>query len=163
MLVGRLNPRIPSGKACSKVVLWANREILSWSGPLSLKLMTLISCPTSGVPFPFEKPKSPSSEYSAAPRCTGPTAKEFGTKSIPVNEESAASVASGAVIGCGGRASTLRIGTCSPGIGGEANGLPTILWRLAGVQPLGGLGDAGGAGTQRSSPGPPIGLNTAWL
>ena len=39
---------------------------------------------------------------SAAPRCTGPTAKEFGTKSMPVNEESAASVASGDVIGCGG-------------------------------------------------------------
>src|SRR5262245_6752907 len=115
--------------------------------------MSLISCPTSGagsVAFAAEKPKSPSSEYSAAPRCTGPRTKEFGTKAMPVNEESAASIASGDVIGCGGNGSTSRTGTS----------WLRILARLAAVQKLGGLV---GSGTQRSSPGPPTGLNTAWL
>src|SRR5438105_3017387 len=60
------------------------------------------------------------------------------------------SIASGEVIGCGGNARTLRIGTSS-----------LRIWaRLAGVHMLGGFV---GSGTQRSSPGPSIGLNTAWL
>ena len=37
--------------------------------------------------------------------------KDFGTKSMPVYDESAASRAIGAVIDCGGKASTLAIGT----------------------------------------------------
>src|SRR5438046_1566853 len=69
--------------------------------------MILISCPTSGageVAFPFEKPKSPSSAYSAAPGRIGGAAKESGTKSMAVNEESAASIASGEAICWGGKA-----------------------------------------------------------
>ena len=114
--------------------------------------MILISCPTSGageVAFPFEKPKSPSSAYSAAPGRIGGAAKESGTKSMAVNEESAASIASGEAICWGGKARTSRMGTSSLRINA----------RLAGVHMLGGFD---GSGTQRSSPGPPIGLNTAW-
>src|SRR5882757_1055239 len=116
---------------------------------VSLKLISLISWPTSGVPLEAEKPKSPSSVYNAAPRFTGPNANEFGTNSMEVKEESAASSASGAVTGCGGKASTLRIGRSS-----------CRIWaRLAAVQLLGGFA----AGTHRSSDGPPTGLNTAWV
>ena len=99
--------------------------------------------------FAAENPKSPSRLYNAAPRLTGPFANEFGTKSMPVNEESAASMASGDVICCGGNFRTSLTGTSSL----------RILARLAGVHRLGGFA----AGTQRSSPGPPTGLNTAWL
>src|ERR1700716_2999535 len=128
-----------------------------WSSPCWLefgpKFISLTSCPTSGagaVAFGGENPKSPSSVYSAAPRWTGPPTKDLGAKSIPVNDESAASIAKGEVIGCGGNASTSRIGTSSARISA----------RLAGLHLLGGLV---GSNTQRSSLGPPIGLNTAWL
>ncbi len=83
--------------------LWANRWIFSSSGsPGLLKLISFTSWPTSGpgaVAFPFENPKSPSSVYSAVPRPTGPLPKESGMKSIPVNEESGASMARDDVIG----------------------------------------------------------------
>src|SRR5258708_3180607 len=127
--------------------------ILSTSGwPGSLKLMSLTSCPASGagaVAFAAANPTSPSTLYTAAPGWTGLVVKESGTKSTPVNEESAASVASGDEICCGGNASTSLIGRSSL----------RIVARLAGVHMLGGFA----AGTQRSSPGPPTGLNTAWF
>src|SRR5262249_47827196 len=153
--VGRLNALIPpDANACSVVLLKANRRILSSSGsPGLLKLTSLTSCPTSGagsVAFAAENPKSPSRLYSAAPRRTGPFTNEFATKSIPWNEESPASIASGDVICCGGNFRTSLIGTSSF----------RIVARLAFVHMLGGFV---GSGTQRSSPGPPTGLNTAWL
>src|SRR5260370_17645815 len=124
--------------------------ILSSSGwPGLPKLMSLISWPTSGagaVAFAGENPKSPSREYSAAPCRTGPRANESGTKSIPVNEESAASMASGDVIGCGGDASTSLTGRSSL----------RILARLADEHPLGGFV----AGAQKATPGPPLGGET---
>src|SRR5712691_2128644 len=134
--------------------LWANRWIWRASGLSDFwsKLISLTSCPTSGagaVAFGGENPKSPSRTYRAAPRSTGPSTNDLGAKSIPVNDESAASMARGEVISCGGNASTSRIGTSSVRINA----------RLASVQLLGGLL----AGTQRSSLVPPIGLNTAWL
>ena len=79
-----------------------------------LKLTSLISWPISGagsVAFGGENPKSPSRLYRTAPGRTGPPTKASGTKSIPVNDESAPSMARGAVIVCGGNASTLAIGT----------------------------------------------------
>ena len=78
------------------------------------------------------------------------TGIDFGTKSMPVNDESAASSAIGATIGAGGKANTSAIGTSNF----------RMFARLAGVQKLGGLL---ASKTQRSSEGPPIGLNTAWL
>src|SRR5215472_7734819 len=59
-------------------------------------------------------------------------------KSIPVNDECAASIANGEVIGCGGKAGTSRIGTSSV----------RTCARLAGVQLLGGFVVSN---TQRSS------------
>src|SRR5262249_31330180 len=103
-----------------------------------------------GPEFDAEKPKSPSRIYSAAPRPTGPRANESGTKSMPVKEESGASIASGDVICCGGWSSTSRIGASSA----------TIWATLAVVHMLGGFV---GSGTHRSSPGPPTGLNIDWL
>src|SRR5207248_10758815 len=116
------------------------------------KLITFTSCPTSGagsVAFGSENPKSPSSVYNAAPGATGPPTNARATKSIPVNDESAASIASGEVIGCGGPANTSRIGTSSVRISA----------RLSNVHLLGPVG----SNTHRSSLGPPTGLNTAWL
>src|SRR6478672_4702601 len=115
-----------------------------------MKLINLTSCPTSGagsVALGAEKPKSPSSVYSAAPGAMGPPTNDFGTKSIPVTDESAASSANGDVIGCGGPASTSRTGTSSA----------RICARLAAVHLFG----PDGSKTQRSSLGPPTGLNTA--
>ena len=97
-----------------------------------------------------ENPKSPSRLYRAAPRRTGPVTKESGAKSIPVKDESAASSASGATMGAGGKARTSAIGTSNF----------RIFARLAAVQKLGGLL---ASKTQRSSLAPPTGLNTAWL
>jgi hypothetical protein len=97
-----------------------------------LKLISFTSCPTSGagaLALGGENPKSPSRAYSAAARRTGPPTNDFGTKSMPVNDESAASSASGAVIGAGGNASTSAIGTS----------YFRMFARLAGVQKLGGL------------------------
>src|SRR6478752_3398459 len=65
---------------------------------------------------------------------------------MPVNEESAASIASGDVIGCGGNASTGLTGTSTA----------RTVGMHAGNGVFGGL-------VQRSSPGPPTGLNTAWV
>src|SRR5438552_1836340 len=166
MLVGRLNPLAPVMKAWSPVVLRAKFWICSagiWLPWEAVKLSSLISCPTSGAAHPGrgglcesqvsdafggEKPKSPSSAYSTAPFCTGPPTNELGTKSRPVKDESAASMASGEVIAWGGNASTSRIGTSSERMSA----------RLATVHLLGGLA---GSNTHRSSLGPPIGLNTA--
>jgi hypothetical protein len=58
-------------------------------------------------------------------------------------------MAKGEVIGCGGNASTSAIGTSNF----------RMFAKLSGVQDGGGIGFL----TQRSSLGPPIGLNTAWL
>src|SRR5262249_23599495 len=78
---------------------------------------------------------------SAAPAPTGPFTNDVGTKSIPVNDESAASRASGDVICCGGNFSTSLMGTSS-----------FRIWaRLAAVHRLGGLL---GSGAQRILPGP---------
>src|SRR5207302_5709523 len=100
--------------------------------------------------FAAQTPKTTTRLKRADPRRMGPFANEFGTKSIPVNDESAASMASGDVICCGGNFRTSLIGTSSF----------RIVARLACVHRLGRLV---GSGTQRSSPGPPTGLNTAWL
>src|SRR5947199_3885172 len=105
--------------------------------------MSLTSWPTSGagdVAFGGENPKSPSSVYSTAPGATGPPTNDRGTKSIPVNDESAASSPSGDVIGCGGPASTSRIGTSSV----------RICARLAAVHLFGHVGSQ----THRSALGP---------
>ena len=58
---------------------------------------------------------------------------DFGAKSMPVNDESAASSAIGATIGAGGNASTSAIGTSNF----------KMFARLSGVQKLGGLVAAG--------------------
>src|SRR5215468_10128934 len=153
MLVGRLNAAGWSGlmNAWSPVLLRAKFWILRASGlsPFLSKLISLTSCPISGaggVAFGGENPKSPSREYSAAPSSTGSRTNDLGAKSIPVNDESAPSIAKGDVICCGGNLSTSAIGTFSfRTVGTHAgNGMFGGLW-------------------QRSSLGPPIGLNTAWL
>src|SRR5215831_5397735 len=61
---------------------------------------------------------------------------------MPVNEESAASIASGDVIGCGGNAST---------------GLTGVFVAITSGMHAGNGGEIGGP-LQRSSPGPPTGL-----
>src|SRR5262244_881941 len=66
---------------------------------------------------------------------------------MPVNEESAASIASGDVIGCGGNAST---------------GLTGVFVAITSGMHAGNGGEIGGP-LQRSSPGPPTGLKTAWV
>src|SRR5439155_12188685 len=142
MLVGRLNAAGWLGlmNAWSPVLLRAKFWILRASGlsDFSLKLISLTSCPISGagaVALGGENPKSPSRVYSTAPSSTGSRIKDLGAKSIPVNDESAPSIARGDVICCGGNFSTSRIGTSS----------------------------ARTCAHGRSSLGPQIGLNTAWL
>src|SRR5207302_1417112 len=111
-LVGRLNPLILGvTNAWSPVLLRAKFWIWSESGVSGswLKLISFTSWPITGagsVAFSGENPKSPSRLYSTAPGLTGPVTKTSGTKSIPVNDESAPSIARGEVIGCGGNANT---------------------------------------------------------
>src|SRR6266852_3311669 len=91
--------------------LKAKRESDSVSGsPRRLKFTSWMSCPSSGSPFPGEKPKSPSRATSAAPFFTTPRAKESGAKSGPTTATSAGSIASGLIGGCGKKASTWRTG-----------------------------------------------------
>src|SRR5262249_4873768 len=112
MLVGRLNPLIlGSTNAWSRVLLRAKFSILVRSGEPGgwLKLISFTSWPITGaggVAFSGENPKSPSRLYTTAPGLTGPATKPSGTKSIPVNDESAPSMARGEVIVCGGNANT---------------------------------------------------------
>src|SRR5215831_5183034 len=105
MLVGRLKPLILGvTNAWSPVLLRAKFSIRRASGePGSwLKLISLTSWPITGaggVAFSGENPKSPSRLYRTAPGLTGPVTKASGAKSIPVNDESAPSMARGDVIG----------------------------------------------------------------
>src|SRR5439155_27337140 len=89
--------------------IWSESRVAgSW-----LSLISFTSWPITGageVAFSGENPKSPSRLYSTAPGLTGPVTKAAGTRSTPVNDESAPSMARGAVIGWGGNASTSRTG-----------------------------------------------------
>ena len=71
----------------------AKRSCVSSLGELPVKFMSSTSCPASGVPFAFEKPKSPSRETARPPSSPMPPTNESGTKSRPTAATSAGSSA----------------------------------------------------------------------